>query len=78
MNSENEKTIDLLKELTIQDFLNVGIDQVAYIKKSSDVVQDKSSFSIHAADGSQISIMDSHDMALAAIRVNDLYPVTVH
>jgi hypothetical protein len=69
----DEKTLELLKELTIQDFLNVGLDQVAYIKCAEGDV-----FSVHAADGSQISIMNSYDTAVAAIRVNDLFPVTVH
>lgn len=68
-----EKTLELLKELTIQDFLNVGLDQVAYIKCAED-----ESFSVYAADGSQISVMDSYDTAVAAIRVNDLFPVTLH
>jgi hypothetical protein len=68
-----EKTLELLKELTIQDFLDVGLNQVAYIKCSKD-----KSFSVYAADGSQISVMDSYDTAVASIRVNDLFPVTVH
>lgn len=70
---EDEKTLELLKELSHQDFLDVGLNQVAYIKCS-----DNENFSIHAADGSQISVMDSYDTAIAAIRVNDLFPVTVH
>ena len=70
---DNDKALDLLKELTIQDFLDVGLDQVAYIKCADD-----KSFSVHAADGSQISVMDTYDTAVAAIRVNDLFPVTVH
>ena len=68
-----DKALDLLKELTIQDFLDVGLNQVAYIRSD-----DEESFSVHAADGSQISVMDSYDTAIAAIRVNDLFPVTVH
>ena len=70
---EDEQTLELLKQLTIQDFLDVGLDQVAYIKCA-----DERSYSVHAADGSQISVMDSYDTAIAAIRVNDLFPVTVH
>lgn len=70
---DEEKTSTLLKELTIQDFLDVGLDQVAYIRRADD-----QSFSVHAADGSQISVMDTYDTAVAAIRVNDLFPVTVH
>jgi hypothetical protein len=70
---DEEKTLELLKELSVQDFLDVGLHQVAYIKCTKD-----RSYSVHAADGSQISVMDSYDTAIAAIRVNDLFPVTVH
>ena len=70
---EDEKALELLKELSMQDFLSVGMDQVAYIRCLED-----DNFSIHAADGSQISVMDSYDTAIATIRVNDLFPVTVH
>jgi len=58
-----EKTLELLKELTIQDFLDVGLNQVAYIKCADD-----KSFSVYAADGSQISVMESYDMAVESIR----------
>jgi len=77
-NSNNDSTANLLKELTIQDFLDVGVNQVAYIKKSPNSSLKQESFSIYAADGSQISVMDSYDMAIAAVRVNDLYPATLH
>jgi len=75
---EKENTMELLKELTNQDLLDVGMDQIAYIRHTKDSNASQDIFTIHAADGSQISVMDSYDMALAAIRVNDLFPVTVH
>lgn len=75
---DEHKTLELLKELSIQDFLDVGLHQVAYIKRVNDDSETASIYSIHAADGSQISVMDSYDTAVAAIRVNDLFPVTVH
>ncbi len=77
-NFDQENTLALLKQLTIQDFLNVGLDQVAYIKCIEKKTESSDAYSIHAADGSQISVMDSYDTAVAAIRINDLYPVTVH
>lgn len=75
---DEAKTLELLKELSLQDFLDVGMNQVAYIKRIQAKDTPEISFAIHAADGSQISIMDSYDTAIAAIRVNDLFPVTVH
>ncbi|HPF78956.1 MAG TPA: DUF1150 family protein [Alphaproteobacteria bacterium] len=75
---DEQETLTLLKELSIQDFLDVGLHQVAYIKRINTGGDLSDIYSIHAADGSQISVMDSYDTAVAAIRVNDLFPVTVH
>lgn len=75
---DQEDALELLKELSIQDFLDVGLNQVAYIKRIERDDVGTYSFSIHAADGSQISIMDSYDTAVDSIRVSDLFPVTVH
>jgi len=78
MNKNSDNELDLLEKLTIQDFLNVGLDQVAYIKHLKNDKASAEVFAVHAADGSQISILDSYDTAVDAIRGNDLFPVTVH
>ena len=77
--TNQEEAVDILKELTIQDFLDVGLDQVAYIKRIDNSGDDAQGiYAVHAADGSQISVMDSYDMALSTIRGHDLFPVPVH
>ena len=76
MDTDQIEDIETLKELSIQDFLDIGLNQVAYIRCLDDDVQD--SYVVYAADGSQISVMDSYDTAVAAIRINDLFPVTLH
>ena len=73
---DQDEALELLKQLTHQDFLDIGLHQVAYIKRIDDKESD--SYAVHAADGSQITVMESYDMAMATIKVNDLYPVTVH
>ena len=67
-------------ELSIQDFLNVGLDQIAYIRKAKtdDDTLNENDYIVYGADGSQISIMDSYDTALVAAQLNDLFAVTVH
>lgn len=75
---DQEDTLALLKQLTIQDFLDVGLHQIAYIKRVENDKESSDIYSIHAANGSQISVMDSYDTAVAAIWINDLLPVTVH
>ena len=79
-NNETEiKDVEaLLKQLTMKDFANIGLDQVAYIKKVDREEGDEPLYTVHAADGSQISVMDSYATALAAVQVNDLFAVTVH
>ncbi len=64
--------------LTTEELLTVGMDQVAYIKVIGKDMEGKSEFAVHAADGTQLSIMDSYDMALAAVKMSDLFPVTLH
>lgn len=65
-----------LKGLTKQDFLNFGVQQVAYIRPIQ--VQNRKAYAIHAADGTPLSVMDTFDTAMIAVRHNDLEPVTVH
>jgi len=84
MDTDHIDISNFLKHLSHQDFLDVGMDQVAYVRR---VVKDNAvtdtdnadeSYVIYAADGSQISVMDSYDTAVAAIHINDLCPVTLH
>lgn len=74
---ETEQVRDILKALSRQDFLKVGLHQIAYIKPV-EKDHDETSYSIHAADGSEIVTLDTMDLAMAAIRHNDLHPVTLH
>jgi hypothetical protein len=73
MNPKPEEIRSLLEQLSAQDFLNVGLHQVAYIRSAKN-----GEFSVHAADGSLLSLVESFDLALAAVRHNEMQPVTVH
>jgi len=64
--------------LTTEELLTVGMNQVAYIKVLEKDESGNTEFAVHAADGTQLSIMDSYDMALAAVKMSDLFPVTLH
>ena len=74
---------DFFTELSVQDFLDVGLNQVAYIRREKTKADQKSesnsayNYVVYGADGAQISVMDSYDTAVVAIRLNDLHPVTV-
>jgi hypothetical protein len=73
MDPKHDQVRHLLEQLSAKDFLNIGLHQVAYIRSVPG-----GEFSVHAADGSLLSLVDSFDTALAAVRHNDMQPVTVH
>lgn len=69
-------SVAFFRGLSAQDFRNFGVQQVAYIRPV--MVQNKTAYAIHAADGTPLSVMDTRDTALIAVRHNDLEAVTVH
>ena len=65
-----------LRGLSSQDFLSLGLSQVAYVKP---LEQDGHSyFAVYAADGTEIAVLASRDAAYAAIRQHDMEPLTLH
>lgn len=65
-----------IRELSSQDFLMLGINDVAYVKK--ELRDEREVFVIHAADGNSITAMNNHDVAFAAVRQNGMEPLSVH
>lgn len=58
------------------DLAALGLQEVAYVKPV--VVEGGTAYAVHAADGTEIAVMADRDIAFAAIRQNDLRPVSVH
>jgi hypothetical protein len=65
-----------LRQITPQDFAAMGMQQVAYIRPT--VVNGVVAFTIHAADGTQIGMAPSRDVAFAAVVQHELEPVSLH
>lgn len=63
--------------MSYQDLIMLGLNDVAYIRKvlSRD---GRSGFAIHAADGTEMLVVDSVALAMATIRQNDMEPLLVH
>lgn len=60
-----------------QDFLTFGLNDVAYIRQiNSDDGTPK--FAIHAADGTEIVVIDHLGQAIATIHNNDLEVASIH
>lgn len=76
MTHKEPDAVEVLKNLSRQDFLNIGIDQVAYIRRV--MLEDKAVFMVHAADGTPLSVLDSPETAEFMVRHNDLEPITLH
>ncbi len=62
--------------MSTRDFAEWGVQQVAYIKPVEG--EGGTAFAVHAANGRQLGLMETRDMAQAALIQNDLEPVSVH
>ena len=72
----NQQVTEKLRILSKQDLAVLGVQHVAYVKRV--VMQDDIVWSIHAADGTQLAVVDKRDVAFAAVKQYDLEPVSVH
>ncbi|HEX7007301.1 MAG TPA: DUF1150 family protein [Alphaproteobacteria bacterium] len=65
------------QQMSSGDFAAFGLSHIAYVRpiKTDD---GEVAFAIHAADGRPVAVMADREVAFAAIRQNDLEPVSVH
>lgn len=68
--------IESLKTLSPQDFLSFGVEDVAYVREID--VDGRKGYSIHAADGTPLSVLSSMSEAISIIAHNDLETAIVH
>lgn len=82
MNSSHTQSVrDFLKGLSSKDFLRIGMNEVAYVRPMSIPFGDnreKRAYAVYAADGTQLSVLETMDMAIATLRHNDLVAATLH
>jgi hypothetical protein len=67
---------DSLKNISAQDLLNFGLNDIAYLKPAN--VNGQAVFAIHAADGSQLAFVANREVGVAAMQQHDLEPVSLH
>jgi len=75
MNENPQDMREILKTLSPQDFLNVGMHQIAYIKPHEE--EGGIYYSVHAADGTELSVVDTYASAFASVQSNDMQPITL-
>jgi len=68
--------IERLKNISPREFALLGMSDMAYVKRV--VVKDEAGFAIFSADGTQLAVVPSEELAYATIRQNDLEPMSVH
>lgn len=78
MNKDPLKTgkPDATPLMSAHDFAQWGAEHVAYIKPVE--TDGRTLFAVFAANGQQLVLMETPDMARAAVIQNDLEPLSVH
>lgn len=76
MNDKDSNSVLLDRSISAQDFRSFGLQQLAYVREMN--LSGKKAWAIHAADGTQLTLIDSKDMAMALVRHNDLEAVAIH
>ncbi|MEK9831742.1 MAG: DUF1150 family protein [Rhodospirillaceae bacterium] len=57
-------------------FAALGVDRLAYVRPA--VVDGRTVYTIHNADGNELGMMAERDIAFAAVKQHDMEPVSVH
>ena len=65
-----------IRQMTPHDLAVLGLQGVAYVRAVN--AEGGIGYMIHAADGTEIGVAQSRDLAIATIRQNDLEPVSLH
>ncbi len=65
-----------IRQITPQGLGGLGVSNLAYVKPVE--ADGQRVFAVHAADGTEIAVMPSREVAFAMIRRHDLEPVSVH
>jgi hypothetical protein len=66
----------IANSLSERAFKALGIEEIAYVKPIAE--GSRSTCAIHAADGTQLAVVEDRLMAFAMIRRNDLEPASLH
>ena len=65
-----------IRHLSANDLAALGVQDVAFVKQIT--VNDEIAYAVHAADGTQMALVNNRDVAFAAVRQHGLEPVSVH
>jgi len=72
----HEKQLFARKSSALNDLGTYGLETLAYVKTVT--VDGQKLHSIHAADGTPLTVIAERDLAFATVRQHDLEPSSVH
>ena len=70
------KEVERLRHMSSRELALFGMQDLAYVKPV--LVNGVAGFAVHAADGTQITVLPNREIALATLRQHDLEPLSVH
>ena len=65
-----------VRRMSQGDLMALGVSDLAYVRPVR--IEGQNLFAVYAADGTQLTVLPSHELAVATIRRNDLEPVSIH
>lgn len=68
--------LETIRDISTRDFATLGVEDVAFVKPVE--ANGTTTYSIHAADGTEMGLVNDRDVAFAAVRQHDLEPLSVH
>ena len=70
------KEFERIRHMSSRELALFGMQDLAYVKPV--LVNGVTAFAVHAADGTQVTVLPDRDIALATVRQHDLEPLSVH
>ena len=65
-----------IRHMSSRELALFGMQDLAYVKPVR--VNGVTAFAVHAADGTQITVLPDREIALATLRQHELEPLSVH
>ena len=65
-----------IRHMSSRELALFGMQDLAYVKPV--LVDGVIAFAVHAADGTQVTVLPDREIALATVRQHDLEPLSVH
>ena len=65
-----------IRQMSSRELALFGMQDLAYVKAV--LIDGATAFAVHAADGTQITVLPDREIALATLRQHDLEPLSVH